>query len=120
MEGDELVVRVANGGPLTRLHVTATRYQPAFPLAGLGALPPVEPLIGRPVEVPSALADLLARPAHAAAVPNDYAALRRAVVDSSTELLSVWVSVSSTDTVARLKAVPLVAPSWVKVWARIL
>ncbi len=48
MEGDELVVRVANGGPLTRLHVTATRYQPAFPLAGLGALPPVEPLIGRP------------------------------------------------------------------------
>ncbi len=40
----------------------------------------VEPLIGRPVEVPSALADLLARPAHAAAVPNDYAALRRAVL----------------------------------------
>ncbi|WP_447939254.1 threonine synthase [Pseudoxanthomonas mexicana] len=40
----------------------------------------VESLIGRPVEVPSALADLLARPAHAAAVPNDYAALRRAVL----------------------------------------
>ena len=48
MEGDELVVRVANGGPLTRLHVTATRYAPAFPLAGLGALPSVEPLVGRP------------------------------------------------------------------------
>jgi threonine synthase len=40
----------------------------------------VEPLIGRPVEVPPALADLLARPAHAAAVPNDYAALRQAVL----------------------------------------
>ncbi len=40
----------------------------------------VEPLIGRTVEVPPALADLLARPAHAAPVPNAYAALRDAVL----------------------------------------
>lgn len=36
----------------------------------------VEPLIGRPVEVPPALADLLVRPAHADPVPADYQALR--------------------------------------------
>ncbi|KRA44471.1 threonine synthase [Pseudoxanthomonas sp. Root630] len=40
----------------------------------------VEPLIGRGVEVPPALADLLARPAHATPVPNDYEALRLAVL----------------------------------------
>ena len=40
----------------------------------------VEPLIGRPVVMPPALADLLARPAHAAAVPNDYTALRQAAL----------------------------------------
>ena len=36
----------------------------------------VEPLIGRPVDVPHALADLLARPAHADPMPPDYDALR--------------------------------------------
>lgn len=36
----------------------------------------VEPLVGHPVEVPPALAELLARPAHADPVPPDYAALR--------------------------------------------
>ncbi|TQM10326.1 L-threonine synthase [Pseudoxanthomonas sp. 3HH-4] len=36
----------------------------------------VEPLIGREVEVPPALADLLARPAQAAPIPADYDALR--------------------------------------------
>ncbi len=36
----------------------------------------VEPLIGRPVEVPPALADLLARPAQADPIPADYEALR--------------------------------------------
>jgi len=36
----------------------------------------VEPLIGRQVEVPSALANLLARPAHADPMPADYDALR--------------------------------------------
>ena len=40
----------------------------------------VEPLFGREVDVPPALADLLARPAHAAPVPNAYAALRDAVL----------------------------------------
>ncbi len=40
----------------------------------------VEPLIGRPVEVPPALVELLARPAHAEPVPNDYDALRRVVL----------------------------------------
>jgi threonine synthase len=36
----------------------------------------VEPLVGHAVEVPPALADLLARPAHAEPVPPDYAALQ--------------------------------------------
>jgi threonine synthase len=36
----------------------------------------VEPLIGRAVEVPPALADLLSRPAHADPIPADYGALR--------------------------------------------
>lgn len=36
----------------------------------------VEPLIGRTVEVPPALADLLARPAHADPIPAEYDALR--------------------------------------------
>lgn len=36
----------------------------------------VEPLIGRAVDVPPALADLLARPAHADPIPADYGALR--------------------------------------------
>ncbi|MEL1264806.1 threonine synthase [Pseudoxanthomonas putridarboris] len=36
----------------------------------------VEPLIGRAVEVPPALAELLARPAHAEPIPAEYAALR--------------------------------------------
>ena len=36
----------------------------------------VEPLIGRPIEVPPALADLLARPAHADPLPSRYDALR--------------------------------------------
>nr|WP_295379528.1 threonine synthase [Pseudoxanthomonas sp.] len=36
----------------------------------------VEPLIGRPVGVPPALTDLLARPAHAEPMAPDYAALR--------------------------------------------
>jgi threonine synthase len=40
----------------------------------------VEPLIGRAVEVPPALADLLARPAHADPVPAEYAALRHVVL----------------------------------------
>jgi threonine synthase len=40
----------------------------------------VEPLVGHAVEVPPALADLLARPAHAEPVPNDYDALRRVVL----------------------------------------
>ncbi|MBB4595170.1 threonine synthase [Xanthomonas cannabis] len=37
----------------------------------------VEPLIGRGVEVPPALAELLQRPAHAEALPPDYAAFRQ-------------------------------------------
>jgi len=36
----------------------------------------VEPLVGRAVDVPPALAGLLARPAHADPVPADYDALR--------------------------------------------
>ncbi|MCW5578042.1 MAG: threonine synthase [Dokdonella sp.] len=36
----------------------------------------VEPLIGQPVAVPPALAAMLARPAHAEPIANDYAALR--------------------------------------------
>ncbi|HEY5970996.1 MAG TPA: threonine synthase [Pseudoxanthomonas sp.] len=36
----------------------------------------VEPLLGRAVEVPPALADLLARPAHAEPIPADYATFR--------------------------------------------
>ena len=36
----------------------------------------VEPLIGRPVEVPEALAGLLARPAHAEPLAATYPALR--------------------------------------------
>ncbi len=36
----------------------------------------VEPLIGRAVDVPPALADLLARPAHADPIPADYGTLR--------------------------------------------
>jgi threonine synthase len=43
----------------------------------------VEPLIGRPVEVPSALAELLARPSHAQPLPADYAALRTFLVSSA-------------------------------------
>ncbi len=39
----------------------------------------VEPLLGRAVEVPPALADLLARPAHADPMPADYAAFREYV-----------------------------------------
>ena len=40
----------------------------------------VEPLVGHAVAVPPALVDLLARPAHAEPVPNDYAALQRVVL----------------------------------------
>ena len=36
----------------------------------------VEPLVGHPVEVPPALAELLARPAHAGPLPPEYQALR--------------------------------------------
>ena len=37
----------------------------------------VEPLIGRPVDVPAALAELLARPTHSEPMPAEYAALHR-------------------------------------------
>ncbi|KAF1017343.1 MAG: Threonine synthase [Stenotrophomonas maltophilia] len=40
----------------------------------------VEPLIGQPVPVPPALQALLQRPAHAEAVPADYAALREVLL----------------------------------------
>ena len=40
----------------------------------------VEPLIGRAVEVPPALADLLSRPAQADPIPADYDALRERVL----------------------------------------
>ncbi len=40
----------------------------------------VEPLIGRSIEVPPALAALLQRPAHAQACPPDYAALREVLL----------------------------------------
>jgi threonine synthase len=40
----------------------------------------VEPLIGRALEVPPALAELLARPAHADPIPADYSAFREYVV----------------------------------------
>ena len=40
----------------------------------------VEPLIGREVEIPPALADLLTRPAHADPVPAEYTALRHAIL----------------------------------------
>jgi len=42
----------------------------------------VEPLIGRAIEIPPALADLLARPAHAEACPPAYAALREVLLRS--------------------------------------
>jgi len=42
----------------------------------------VEPLIGRSIEVPPALADLLARPAHAEACPPAYPALREVLLQS--------------------------------------
>jgi len=48
VEGGALVIRVANGGPLTRVHVAATRYAPEFPLAALGGFAPIEPLAGTP------------------------------------------------------------------------
>ncbi|MDR7067242.1 threonine synthase [Pseudoxanthomonas japonensis] len=40
----------------------------------------VEPLIGRSIDVPPALADLLARPAFAEPIPNDYNFLRQSVL----------------------------------------
>ena len=40
----------------------------------------VEPLIGRPLEVPPALADLLTRPAHADLIAADYQALRARIL----------------------------------------
>lgn len=40
----------------------------------------VEPLVGHPVEVPPALAGMLARPARAEPLPADYAALRAALL----------------------------------------
>ena len=40
----------------------------------------VEPLIGRSLEVPPALADLLARPAHADLIPADYEVFRARVL----------------------------------------
>ena len=40
----------------------------------------VEPLIGRPVEVPPALAELLARPAHADPISAEYEAFRQRVI----------------------------------------
>lgn len=42
----------------------------------------VEPLIGAPVPVPPSLAALLARPAHADPLANDYAALRAVLAES--------------------------------------
>lgn len=41
----------------------------------------VEPLIGRPLEVPPALADLLARPAHADRIPADYESFRARILE---------------------------------------
>ena len=41
----------------------------------------VEPLIGARIEPPPALAALLAQPSHADAMPNDYEALKRVLVD---------------------------------------
>ena len=40
----------------------------------------VEPLIGRPLQVPPALADLLARPAHADLIAADYEAFRARIL----------------------------------------
>ena len=40
VEGDALVIRVANADPLTRVHIAATRYAPELPLAGLGRVCP--------------------------------------------------------------------------------
>jgi len=41
----------------------------------------VEPLIGRPLEVPPALAELLARPAHADPIPADYESFRARILE---------------------------------------
>jgi len=48
VEGDALVIRVAHPDPLTRVHVTASRYAAETPLARLGAFTPPSPLAGTP------------------------------------------------------------------------
>ena len=48
VEGDTLVIRVAHADPLTRVHLTATRYTPENPLAQLGRFTPPARLVGTP------------------------------------------------------------------------
>ncbi len=48
VEGETLVIRVANADPLTRVHLAATRYAPAPPLALLGDFAPPGLLAGAP------------------------------------------------------------------------
>ena len=58
----------------------------AMSILRLLPIPPariVEPLIGRPIEVPPALAELLRRPAQAEPMQADYAALRLALLENA-------------------------------------
>ena len=61
--------RLREGGETGCWAVAATAHPAKFESI-------VEPLLGRSIEVPVALADLLARPARAEPLPADYAALR--------------------------------------------
>ncbi|MFM7808728.1 MAG: threonine synthase, partial [Planctomycetota bacterium] len=70
--GMEVLERLRARGDRGTWIVAATAHPAKFDTV-------VEPLIGRPVPVPTPLAELLARPAHAEALPPDPAALASAL-----------------------------------------
>lgn len=69
----EVLERRRQAGDSRHFAVVATAHPAKFETV-------VEPLVGHPVAVPPALAEMLGRPAHADPLPADYEALRAALI----------------------------------------
>ena len=69
----EVLERRRKAGDSRHFAVVATAHPAKFETV-------VEPLVGHPVAVPPALAEMLERPAHADPLPADYEALRAALI----------------------------------------
>jgi threonine synthase len=69
----EVLERRRQAGDSRHFAVVATAHPAKFETV-------VEPLVGHPVAVPPALAEMLERPAHAEPLPADYEALRAALI----------------------------------------